>query len=74
LLFTAVSVVAGDRRRIACENRTMINGLFKTHVNVRDLERSIAFYRDVLELDAPFLFPNPKGLRFWNCRLPPEGR
>jgi catechol 2,3-dioxygenase-like lactoylglutathione lyase family enzyme len=29
----------------------MINGLFETHVNVGDLERSIAFYRDVLGLE-----------------------
>jgi catechol 2,3-dioxygenase-like lactoylglutathione lyase family enzyme len=28
----------------------MINGLFETHLNVSDLERSIAFYRDVLGL------------------------
>lgn len=29
----------------------MINGLFETHLNVRDLERSVAFYRDVLGLE-----------------------
>jgi lactoylglutathione lyase len=32
-----------------------IEGLFETHITVRDLERSIAFYRDVvgLELGIP---------------------
>jgi lactoylglutathione lyase len=29
----------------------MITGLFETHINVRDLGRSIAFYRDVLGLE-----------------------
>jgi catechol 2,3-dioxygenase-like lactoylglutathione lyase family enzyme len=29
----------------------MIRGLFETHINVSDLERSIAFYRDVLGLE-----------------------
>jgi len=28
----------------------MIQGLFETHINVNDLDRSIAFYRDVLGL------------------------
>jgi lactoylglutathione lyase len=30
----------------------MINGLFETHLNVSQLERSIAFYRDVLGLEV----------------------
>ena len=29
----------------------MIEGLFETHINVTDLERSIAFYRNVLGLE-----------------------
>lgn len=29
----------------------MIDGLFETHINVSDLERSIGFYRDVLGLE-----------------------
>ena len=29
----------------------MIEGLFETHLNVADLERSVAFYRDVLGLE-----------------------
>jgi catechol 2,3-dioxygenase-like lactoylglutathione lyase family enzyme len=29
----------------------MIQGLFETHINVSDLERSIAFYRDLLGLE-----------------------
>jgi catechol 2,3-dioxygenase-like lactoylglutathione lyase family enzyme len=30
----------------------MIRGLFETHINVSDLERSVAFYRDVLGLEV----------------------
>ena len=29
----------------------MITGLFETHINVRDLDRAMAFYRDVLGLE-----------------------
>ena len=29
----------------------MINGLFETHINVSNLERSLAYYRDVLGLE-----------------------
>jgi len=29
----------------------MITGLFETHINVRDLDRATAFYRDVLGLE-----------------------
>jgi catechol 2,3-dioxygenase-like lactoylglutathione lyase family enzyme len=32
----------------------MITGLFETHLNVRDLERSIAFYRDLLGLELGY--------------------
>ncbi|KKK59585.1 hypothetical protein LCGC14_3032910, partial [marine sediment metagenome] len=28
----------------------MISGLFETHINVSDLDRSVTFYRDVLGL------------------------
>jgi lactoylglutathione lyase len=46
------------------------NGLFETHVTVRDLDRSIAFYRDVVglqpalhepDLDAAFLWIGAAG-------------
>ena len=30
----------------------MITGLFETHINVTNLERSLAFYRDVLGLEV----------------------
>jgi len=34
-------------------------------VRVQDLDRAVAFYRDVLEL--PFLFQAPPGLAFFDC-------
>ena len=34
-------------------------------LRVQDLERAVAFYRDVLEL--PFLFQAPPGLAFFQC-------
>ena len=30
----------------------MIKGLFETHIGVRDLEHAMAFYEDVIGLDA----------------------
>ncbi len=33
----------------------MINGLFETHINVANLEHSLAFYRDVLGLELAAL-------------------
>jgi lactoylglutathione lyase len=34
-----------------------IRGLFETHLNVGDLDRSVAFYRDVLKLPLARVFP-----------------
>ncbi len=33
----------------------MIKGLFQTHLNVADLERSMEFYGDVLALERAFV-------------------
>jgi methylmalonyl-CoA/ethylmalonyl-CoA epimerase len=35
------------------------------HVNVKDLDRATAFYRDVLQMT--FLFSAPPGLAFFDC-------
>lgn len=43
----------------------MITGLFETHLSVRDLERSIAFYRDVLELELGHLDDPRRAAFFW---------
>ena len=43
----------------------MIQGLFETHINVSDLERSVAFYRDVLELEIAYEQPERQVTFFW---------
>lgn len=43
----------------------MINGLFETHLNVRDLEQSVAFYRDVLGLELGHREEARRVVFFW---------
>jgi catechol 2,3-dioxygenase-like lactoylglutathione lyase family enzyme len=43
----------------------MINGLFETHINVRNLERSETFYRDVLGLEPAFREDERRVSFFW---------
>lgn len=43
----------------------MIQGLFETHLNVRDLARSVEFYRDVMELEFAYEQPERKVAFFW---------
>lgn len=43
----------------------MIKGLFETHLNVSDLERSVKFYRDVLELKIAYEQPERHVTFFW---------
>jgi lactoylglutathione lyase len=47
------------------EDRTPISALFEAHLMVRDLNRSLAFYRDVLGLELAHLFPDRKAAFFW---------
>ena len=42
-----------------------INGLFETHLAVRDLDRSIAFYRDVVGLQLALREPSLGAAFFW---------
>jgi methylmalonyl-CoA/ethylmalonyl-CoA epimerase len=42
-----------------------ITGFAQVALNVRDLERAVAYYRDVLGL--PFLFSAPPSLAFFQC-------
>ena len=42
-----------------------IEGLFETHLTVRDLERAITFYRDVLGLQLAHRVPARGGAFFW---------
>ncbi len=43
----------------------MIQGLFETHLNVSNLEQSIAFYHNVLELDFAYEQPARQVAFFW---------
>ena len=42
-----------------------IRGLFETHLTVRDLERSIAFYRDLLGLPLAHRVPERRAAFLW---------
>lgn len=43
----------------------MINGLYETHLEVRNLEKAIAFYRDVLELELALVENGRRIAFFW---------
>jgi lactoylglutathione lyase len=42
-----------------------IRGLFETHLTVSDLDRSVAFYRDVLKLPLAQVFSQRRVAFFW---------
>src|ERR1017187_9075143 len=42
-----------------------IRGLFESHLNVADLDRSVEFYRDVLQLPVARIFPERRVAFFW---------
>jgi len=42
-----------------------IEGLFEAHITVRDVERSIAFYRDVVGLEVGIVQPKRPAAFFW---------
>lgn len=44
---------------------TTIQHLFEAHVSVANLDRSIAFYRDVLNLEPGHMMPNGQAVFFW---------
>src|SRR4051812_19290846 len=44
---------------------TPIHGLFETHLNVADLDRSVSFYRDVLGLPLATIIPERGVAFFW---------
>ena len=45
--------------------RYPIRGLFETQLTVRDLDRSIAFFRDVLGLPLAQIIPERNAAFFW---------
>ena len=42
-----------------------IEGLFEAHISVRDFERSVAFYRDVVGLELGIAQPERPAAFFW---------
>jgi lactoylglutathione lyase len=44
---------------------TRVEGLFETHLNVRNLETSIQFYRDCLGLELAYVLPERSVAFFW---------
>lgn len=42
-----------------------IQGLFETHLTVRNLATSVAFYRDIVELSLAYLLPERRVAFFW---------
>ena len=44
---------------------TAIQGLFETHITVRNLNTSVTFYRDVVGLELALLFPERNMAFFW---------
>jgi lactoylglutathione lyase len=46
-----------------------VDGLFEAHLNVRDLERSLPFYRDVVGLPLAYELPE-RGVAFLWCGEP----
>lgn len=42
-----------------------IQGLFETHLTVRNLETSVAFYRDTIGLELAYLLPERRVAFFW---------
>ena len=44
---------------------TPVRGLFETHLNVANLDRAIAFYRDVLRLELAHVLPERRVAFFW---------
>jgi lactoylglutathione lyase len=42
-----------------------IQGLFETHLTVRDLATSVAFYQDIVGLELAFTLPERRVAFFW---------
>jgi lactoylglutathione lyase len=46
-------------------SKPVASALFESHLLVRDLERSVAFYADVLGLETAFAVPERRAAFFW---------
>jgi lactoylglutathione lyase len=49
-----------------------VRGLFEAHLTVSDLDRSLAFYRDVVGLPLAYELPE-RGVAFFWCGAPGDG-
>lgn len=45
--------------------KDLVKGLFETHLTVKDLEKSIAFYRDSVGLELAYTVPERGAAFFW---------
>jgi len=50
---------------MATESLIPIADLFESHLTVRELDRAVAFYRDLLALPLARIFPERKVAFFW---------
>ena len=50
---------------MATENLIPIADLFEAHLTVSELDRAVAFYRDLLSLPQARVFPDRKAAFFW---------
>ena len=53
------------RETMSDSNTVVLAKIGQIHVNVRDLDRAVAFYRDTL--GVPFLFAAPPHMAFFDC-------
>jgi lactoylglutathione lyase len=64
--FLEIAGMLGDRKpELVLMSLVPIGGLFEAHLTVSDLERSVAFYRDILGLELAHRIPSRHVAFFW---------
>jgi predicted enzyme related to lactoylglutathione lyase len=66
-LYAVLQPAGSKKKRGGCtvSNVIPIKGLFEAHIIVRDMQRSVAFYRDVLGLEVGIEQPERPAAFFW---------